>query len=61
MLVGGIVVRNQMNGLVLGSLPIDESQELDPLLVTSFGMQVPITVPSSVFKAANKVVVPWRL
>src|SRR5436305_6239638 len=34
MFVGGIVVRNQMNGFVLGSLPIDEFQEFDPLLVT---------------------------
>ena len=33
MLVGRIVIRNQMNVLLLGSFPIDKLQELDPLLV----------------------------
>jgi hypothetical protein len=44
MLMGGVIVRNQMNGLVLGSLPIDESQESDPLLVTMRFLDTPAMV-----------------
>ena len=60
--VRGVVVHDQMQLQVLGRLAVDQPQELQPLLVP-----VPrlgtwrSRVPSSVFSAANSVVVPWRL
>ena len=55
MLVGGVVVEDRMDGLADGNLvaPIDSQRPLCMLR--------PITVPSSTFIAANRVVVPFRL
>ena len=61
MLVRGVVVHDQVQVQVRRRLFVDQLQELDPLLMPMRGMQVPITLPSGILKAANKVVVPLRL
>jgi len=61
MLVRSIVVADQMQFLILGSLPVDLTQEIEPLDMAMALGQREITEPSSVLKAANNVVVPWRL
>ena len=61
-LVGAVVVSDQVNFLAHRRLPIDLLEEPKPLPVAVWrGMQLPITAPSTVLNAANNVVVPWRL
>ena len=62
MLVGGVVVDDQVQVEVGRRALVDDAEEPDELLVpVPLGMQRPITVPSSTLRAANSVVVPWRL
>jgi len=42
-------------------LSIKSAEKLQKLLVPVACLAFSITVPSSTFRAANKVVVPWRL
>ena len=53
-LVGGVVVQHDMDLLGGGHFAFDGVQETDELLV-------PMTLPSSTFSAANRVVVPFLL
>jgi hypothetical protein len=48
-LVGGVIVEDGVNRLASRDLALDG------------GMQRPMTLPSAMSKAANKVVVLWRL
>ena len=50
-----VVVQDEMDLSTTGHA----IQEFQELLMAVAG-QLPITVPSSTFRAANKVVVPWR-
>ena len=52
MLVRCVVVEDDMNDLSGRNLGLDRVQKADELLMT---------VPSSTLRAANRVVVPWRL
>ena len=61
MLVGGIVVEDRMDRLACGNFALDGVEETDELLMPLALHVWPITVPSSTFIAANKVVVPFRL
>ncbi len=59
--LGGLVVDDKVELFVGGRLAIDETPELQPLLMAMTVMQVAITVPSKVLRAANNVVIPCRL
>ena len=59
--VGGIVVEDKVELFVGGRLAIDETQELQPFLMAMTLLQVAITVPLKVLRAANNVVVRCRL
>jgi hypothetical protein len=60
-LVGGVVFQDCMDDFTRWNGTLDGVEELDELLWRCWFMQRPTTVPSSTFKAANSVVVPWRL
>ena len=61
MLVGGVVVEDRMDGLADGNFALDGVEEADELRCRWRCMLRPMTVPSSTFIAANRVVVPFRL
>ena len=61
MLVGGVVVEDGVDQLAGRDLALDGVEEADELLVRCRCMQRPRTTPSSMLRAANRVVVPWRL
>ena len=61
MVVGGVVVQDQVYRKVFGHFAIDRAEELQELLVPVPGQTLPITVPVSTSIAANNVVVPLRL
>jgi len=61
MLVGGIVVGDQVQRLALGRLAVDLAQELQPLSVCVPLLALADDLASNTFSAANRVVVPWRL
>jgi len=54
MLVGPVVVENKVKVQVFRGLAVDLDEKLDELLM-------PMTFPSRMLSAANRVVVPWRL
>ncbi len=58
MLVGGVVVGDQVQVERLGRGPVDGPQEFEPFLMA---MHWPMTLPVATSSAANSVVVPWRL
>ena len=58
---GGVVVGYDVHGEALGHLPVDLLQEVQQLVVGVLGQAWPITLPVSTSRAANRVVVPWRL
>ena len=57
MLVGGVVVGDQVQRLVLGRLAVDLAQELQPL---DMGVTL-LALTDDLLSAANSVVVPLRL
>ena len=61
MLVGGIVVDDGVDRFSGRHIAFDRIEEADELLMAVRCMLRPITVPSSTLRAANNVVVPWRL
>src|SRR5215467_12865637 len=61
MLVGGVVVEDDVDRLVGGNLALDSVEEADESMWRWRCMQRPITVPSSTLRAANRMVVPCRL
>ena len=62
MLVGGVVVEDHMDALADWDLGLDGVEEADEHLVAvALHVQRPMTLPSSVSRAANGMVVPWRL
>ena len=61
MLVGGVVVEDDVDHLAGRHLGLDRVQEAHELLMAVALHVVRMTVPSSTSSAANKVVVPWRL
>ena len=62
MLVGGVVVEDHMDALADLDLGLDGVEEADEHLVAvALHVQRPMTLPSSVSRAANGMVVPWRL
>ena len=61
MLVGGIVVEDDVDGLVGGQLGFDRVQEAHELLMAVALHVAADTEPSRTLSAANRVVVPWRL
>ena len=60
MLVRCVVVEDEMDDFSGRNLGVDGVQKTDELLMTVPPLR-PMTVPSSTLKAANRVVVPWRL
>ena len=62
MLVGGVVVEDHMDALADWDLGLDGVEEADEHLVAvALHVQRPMTLPSSVSRAANGMLVPWRL
>lgn len=60
-LMGGVVVDDQVE-VESGRGPmIDQLEKAQELSMPVGGMHVPITLPSSMLRAANRVVVPLRL
>jgi hypothetical protein len=57
-LVGGVVVGNQMHVEVLRRLGIDPTQELEPLLMPVSGNALADHLPVATSRAANRVVMP---
>ena len=61
MFVGRVVVGNGVDQLACGHGALDGNEEADELLMTSWAMQRPSTVPSRTLRTANRVVTPFRL
>ena len=62
MLVGGVVVDDGVDDLAGRDGALDGVEETDEFLMAMLlGMQRPMTVPSRILRAANRVVVPLRL
>jgi hypothetical protein len=60
--VGRVVVHDQMELLVRRRAVVNEFEKSNPVAQRLWvGMQMSITLPSCVFMAANRVVVPCRL
>ncbi len=59
-LVGGVVVDDQVNIERLGHGLINALEELEKLLVTMAALHSVKTVPDAISRAANRVVVPCR-
>src|ERR1700730_4011105 len=60
-LVGGIIVDDEMQ-IEIGRCPfVDGVEEAEEFAMPVGGMHSPMTVPSSMLSAANRVVVPLRL
>lgn len=60
-LVGGIIVTDQMKGFVLGRFPVNLTQKRQPFAVPMMWLTLGNDLASRTFNAANSVVVPWRL
>ena len=60
-LVGGIVVEDDMDRPIGRDLALDSIEEADEFEVGRRCMQRPITVPSSTLSTENRVVMPCRL
>ena len=61
MLVGGVVVDDQMHCQVIGHFPVDGAQELQELLVAVLGQTLPDDLFGGGVEGANKLMVPCRL
>ena len=61
LLVGGVVVEDDVDGPFGGQLGRDGVQEMDALLMAMRCIVRPITDPSSTLSTANSVVLPLRL
>ena len=61
MFVGSVIAHDQMQLESGRSFAVDLLEEADKFLMPVAGIQSPITWPSSMLRAANSVVVPWRL
>jgi hypothetical protein len=59
-LMGGVIVGNQVQRLALGGLAINLAQQLQPFDVRVALLALPMTRASSTLSAANRVVVPLR-
>ena len=59
--VGCVIVHDQMQIEMGRRLGVDLVEETNKFLVSMSAMQSPITLPSSMLRAANSVVVPLRL
>ena len=59
--VGGVIIENGVDQLAGRDRTLDGIEEADELLCRCRCIQRPRTTPSSVFRAANRVVVPCRL
>jgi hypothetical protein len=60
MLVGSVVVDDQVHSQMGGNGTVNALQKGQKLLVAVPGLQSVNTVPVATSRAANKVVVPWR-
>ena len=60
-LMGGIAVDDQVEVETGRGAMIDQLEKAQELSMPVRGIQVPITLPSSILRAANRVVVPLRL
>src|SRR5215204_1535247 len=60
-IVGHVVVNDQMQIQALRCLSINDAQEAQKLLVTVALEHCPMTAPVATLSAAKRVVVPWRL
>jgi hypothetical protein len=61
MLVGGIVVDDDVDGLVLRHSGVDDVEEADELLMTMMLHALAEDLALKNFERANRVVTPWRL
>lgn len=61
MLVGGVVVENDVDDLACRNVSLKGVEEADELLMPGRCMFRPKTSPVRTFNAANSVVVPCRL
>jgi len=59
--MGAVVVQDNVNDFAGWHLGLEGIEEADELLCRWRCMQRPMTLPSSASRAANSVVVPWRL
>lgn len=59
-LLGGVIVGNQVQRLALGDLAINLAQQLQPFDVRVALLALPMTRVSSTLSAENRVVVPLR-
>ncbi len=59
--MGSVVVSDDVERFVVGSLAVNEAEKRNPVLVGMVVTALASTLPSSVFRAANSVVVPCRL
>ena len=59
-LMGGVIVGNQVQRLALGGLAINLGQQLQPFVVRVALLALPMTRVSSTLSAENRVVVPLR-
>jgi len=59
--MGGVVVNHEMKVETLWGLLIDQLEKAQELAMPMARQAVPMTLPSSMLSAANKVVVPLRL
>ena len=59
-LMGGVIVGNQVQRLALGGLAINLGQQLQPFDVRVALLALPMTRVSSTLSAENRVVVPLR-
>ena len=61
-LVGGVVVQDQVDLQVLGHLAVDGLEEFQTIPdAGAEAVHCPMIMPVSTSSAANRVVVPWRL
>ena len=61
MLVSSVVVEHDVDRFVGRHLALDGIEKADEFLMPVRCMQRPMILPSRISRAANRVVVPWRL
>ncbi len=61
MLVGGVVVADQVHRKFVGDFLVDGAQELQELGMAVPGQALPDDFAGQDVRAANNVAVPWRL
>ena len=57
----GVIIHDEMEGLVLGRLPLNQPQKGQPFCVAMARETGGDDVPFGHIESANKVVVPWRV